>query len=208
VLITTHRYIGKLVYDYLKDHLKIELNRRALKYGCMKPDLPFSGIPFSHYKANSFADICEMINGLSITGETLRDKKRLAAFSLRLGIVLHYIADFFCEAHNFHAYDQVFKHLFYEKMLSAKFEQIKPADLKIMLNRFNHNTNAPASSKTTLRQYISERHFEYLNMERNFDTDLAFSLSMCVNVAAAIITSTTDSPPRLIPEAAAAAGVA
>jgi len=196
VFVTTHRRIGKLVHSYLKNHLKIELDPRALKYGCMKPDLPFSKIHFPHYKVDSFQDICEMINQLSISRDTFQNKKSLSVFSQNLGIILHYIADFFCEAHNFHLYDKIPKHLYYENILSSKFERIKVSDLKIMLKKFkNNNISAP---KTTLKQYINDRHFEYLNMDRNFDTDLQFSLSMCINVAYSIINASAGSS-NLIP---------
>jgi len=185
LFITTHRCIGKLVYNYFRDNLNIHLNQRAFKYGCMKPDLPLNKIRFPHYKTDSFQDICIMINRLNFSPDIYANRKQLAVFSENLGIILHYIADFFCEAHNFESYNNMSYHLQYERVLSYKFEKLKTADLKHMLGRFKNNYMAEPQS--SLRQYINDRHFEYLNTARAMDTDLQYSLSMCINVAYSII---------------------
>ncbi len=73
MFITTHRRIGKLIYNYLKDYHHIKLDQRAFKYGCIKPDLPLNKIQLPHYKADSFMAICEMINKLSPVSDTFQD---------------------------------------------------------------------------------------------------------------------------------------
>jgi hypothetical protein len=157
----------------------------------MKPDLPLNKIRLPHYKTDSFQDICKMINILSIADHSLGDKKKLFIFSLNLGIILHYIADFFCEAHNFQPYNHLSKHLNYERILSRRFENIKTSDLKNMVKRFKNPYIA--APKTTLGQYINDRHFEYLNTERSYDTDLQYSLIMCINVAYGILSASSAS---------------
>lgn len=186
LFVYTHRRIGKLIYHYLYDNFDIQLDEKAFTYGCMKPDLPLNRITLKHYKQDSLDSVCEMIRNLKLTSQTLKDESQLKDFSLNLGVIIHFIADFFCVAHNNEAFKELKMHLKYERSLAKKFKKASADDLGIFINLFK---NKQLSSLVKVKDYLCESHLEYLNNPSGENTDLKFSLAICFNIALGVFQS-------------------
>ena len=61
----THRIISEHVYDNVKNTLGVNLNKRSLIYGSIKPDMAYNLVKLEHFKPQSFDFICDEINKLS-----------------------------------------------------------------------------------------------------------------------------------------------
>lgn len=113
----SHFIIAKALYKSFSKNLNIELDLNSFRYGCIKPDFTPSLMRISHYKDKSFEKICSRITSLenNTFPETKEDMKK---FSMELGIVAHYLTDYFCYPHNNKKYDFKPIHFMYENRLA------------------------------------------------------------------------------------------
>ncbi|MEA4847792.1 MAG: zinc dependent phospholipase C family protein [Clostridiaceae bacterium] len=182
----SHSLIGKIVFSAISEHTEVKLVEHLLKYGCIKPDLTPRLRAIPHFKDKSFDFITYMIE--EMRSRSLPESKRqLEMLSINLGVIMHYIADYFCYAHNNEYYNSLLPHFIYESGLAMAFAS---ADLEKIRN------DAVASvkqkhivTKKWLREYIEKRHREYVNCKRSMETDISYSVEACVTVAYVIIAS-------------------
>ena len=164
----THFILAKNLYEYFEKR-KLKLSKFWLIIGSLKPD--FISDDINHYKDKSISIFYKKYNKLTKTSP----EKKIKEFARELGELFHYIADFFCFAHN----DQKMKnnyslHFKYEWQLN-KFAyktdkaykiKINPADLEIL--------------KFTLPEIIEYRHKNYLQRKQNFKKDLSSSFKTSI----------------------------
>ena len=89
----THKIISEHVYDNIKNTFNVDLNKRSLIYGSIKPDIAYSLVKLDHFKPQSFDFICDEINKLSNYDFEL-NKEFIKFLSRRIGVVTHFISDF------------------------------------------------------------------------------------------------------------------
>jgi len=109
--IMSHRYLAKKIHYYIKEKYGLDLRLDLLQYGSIKPDVHWHYIKISHYYDEGYVYCLEEI------GQLLKDSKYqdIKKFSQKLGIVLHFIADFHTFAHNEKDLQKnMSKHLLYE----------------------------------------------------------------------------------------------
>lgn len=113
MLTATHIRIGNYIYHRLKNEYGLYLSKKSLIYGSVKPDFMKNKVP--HYIDKSINYIEKEIE---ILLSQSMDKKE---FSRRLGMIIHYISDYFCRAHNTSYYkNNIIAHLKYERRLSKE----------------------------------------------------------------------------------------
>lgn len=123
MLTGTHIKIANYIYNIFKQQYGICLNKKNLIYGSIKPDFAKNKVP--HYIDQSIDYIDDEIEAL-IKDFNIISKK---VFSRRLGMIMHYISDYFCRAHNTNYYRKnLMAHLKYEKRLA---KTMKMKDIKI-----------------------------------------------------------------------------
>lgn len=168
----THRIISNHVYDNIKDVFNINLNKRSLIYGSIKPDIAYSLVKLDHFKPQSFDFICNEINKLSDYNFE-SNKESIKFFSRRIGIVTHFISDFFCVPHNDRAtYENNFMdHIKYEHRLHQLFRSF---DSKISVSKsfFNISNNNPNSIKALIDTF----HLQYTKRSESLMNDLYNSI--------------------------------
>ena len=102
--IDIHHKIGKSVYSELKE-LGFTTNEKLFLLGNIFPDLIQSYIWCRHEYQHSREYVSRKLNML---------KKRPRLFSFHLGVLTHYICDYFCYPHNV-CYDRgLVQHILYE----------------------------------------------------------------------------------------------
>jgi len=104
----------------------------------------------------------------------------------KMGMLTHYISDYFCQAHNNDArYQKLLPHLLYESRLdmesyTLKLEQISRKGLE-SYNDYLYPHNL------FLKDYIYDRHFAYLAEKPSISKDLQFAAQTSTNIIAAIL---------------------
>jgi len=179
----THAIIASVIYeDVLKDH-NIKLNKNNLIYGSIKPDI-YSGLPkLKHFKPQSFTTICGEISNLS--GGVVEDNRAaVASVSKKIGIVTHYVADYFCAPHNDRLTykHHIIDHIKYENSLHQVFEETILGQKKIMPTSW-----LDFSRPEQVMNYLDELHKFYEDNSESFHNDLIGSLQATRSVASMIV---------------------
>ena len=95
----THALYAKHVAEHIFLVYGVKLKRYSLIYGAIKPDASTIFAKYPHYINLSLDNLCETVDDLIETIEG-RNELETRAFARELGVVLHYIADYFCRVHN------------------------------------------------------------------------------------------------------------
>jgi hypothetical protein len=115
VIVDTHILISQILYKYLLKQLDFKLNRLAFAYGNIKPDFINKDIKCSH-------TLDESLNSVKkYSEELMRGNISVEEFSKSLGVICHFLCDYFCIYHR-EGNDKkgVFEHLGYELKLHIK----------------------------------------------------------------------------------------
>ncbi|KDR96028.1 Zinc dependent phospholipase C [Peptoclostridium litorale DSM 5388] len=176
MLAQTHKIIGSHLHDNIEKKTGIKLNRNLLIYGSIKPDIWPTLAVKKHYKDKSFGFVIDEIESLMALG--LHDNPiSINRFSVKLGIITHFLSDFFCLPHHDRDYfhDKLKEHLTYEKRLHDSFKAF--SGLK--------NVNMPymdGISRQNIIKFIEELHLEYKDNPAGYINDVRGS----INVSSAI----------------------
>lgn len=111
----SHIYFADIVGDLLEQN-GVNLNRRILKYGSVFPDVYLPMRLEKHYYEvvkRNYYDILD--NLLKKTDYFNEDNGFSVGSSLNIGILMHYLCDFFTYPHTHHYSDTFKQHIHYEK---------------------------------------------------------------------------------------------
>lgn len=167
--IQTHYYMAKQIHSYIKGKYSLDLRLDLLQYGSIKPDIHWSYKDIEHYYQEGYSYWLEEVEQL-VEDPKYQDIKE---FSQKLGIVLHFTADFFTFAHNNEEMKKnMVKHLIYELKLHRVFinNTCRPDDFHL-----NYSGNAYSLIKSLRQNYIAE--------EPSFEKDVRY-----IYIACALIT--------------------
>lgn len=183
----SHIVIATHLYESIKKNFNVELDKKNLVYGSIKPDIPLHLAGLKHFKPQSFNHICNEIYQLSQL--TLADnKEHIKLFSKKIGIVTHYVADYFCVPHNDRkTYKSHFlNHLQYENNLH-KFYQSYQKNTNITSTDFNIDNRTSYS----IQSLLDTLHSIYSLKEESFVNDFESSMEATNLVASYIVYHTT-----------------
>lgn len=184
LLMQTHSLIGHAVALVIQEKLNITLNKEAFQYGSIKPDFYPNLMLIPHYKESSSKVIYKRIQDLQ--NKVLPTApKALKEYSLELGVINHFMADYFCGAHNQEKKSSLPNHLMYELDLAKGFSN---SNLKeITLSIINNTKKTPLELKAGIIDYINKKHLEYLNRPTDTLKDILYSLELCIVVSSEIL---------------------
>jgi len=179
----SHILIGKLLYVYMKSEYGICLDRKSFVRGNYLPDFSIGLVTSPHYIKYKLKFVEREIAALSerhfMSADIGKENSR------RLGIICHYIADFFCFAHSERFCESMAAHVDYERRLH-RFLMVKQSVLSGI--RFlpdpRHGAN-PASISAALGEY----HADYMRASRSMGNDVVFSLQVCIDTIVSLILS-------------------
>lgn len=167
----THKMVADIVYAHIERELGVKLNHKAFRYGSIAPDIRLSMRVIKHTRKGSFELVKKLGNDLILL-ETPVSKTEMKLFSYKLGIIIHFLCDYFCTPHNDARYKNLIKHLRYENKLR-----------KLAYN--SKNWNLPAVNQAVLdcmwkgsnfENIINEKSHEYRNSNASYYTDLEYAL--------------------------------
>lgn len=184
MLIQTHKQFAAYFLDELQRNLNIKLNRNSFVFGNIEPDLPFVLPTVKHYKKDNYAFILSLIDDVfeyQYNGKAFS----LARLSEKLGIINHYLCDYFCRPHFDREYysAHLMEHINYEKKLH-----------RYLIKEFSFKRNLPSVSPMILSlegisDFIEEQLFHYANQEMGFQADIEFALNSVSAINSTILTN-------------------
>lgn len=165
------KYLTK--QEQLKDLSRHQL---AFMMGSVLPDCLPSFLTKRHRMEETFFVVEKEIQRLQ------QHNKVDFYFCLHLGVVLHYLADYFTYPHNQTFHGNFVKHCLWEK------EQWKD------LTRYLKNSVMPVSAAPSgdLRQYLLKKHDEYLKREVSLANDGKYVIEVTYRFAVALLQVTED----------------
>lgn len=176
MLIPTHRVISQILLTEIKRYSGVELEEKYFIYGNVLPDIAPKYIITKHFINESIDFLIYRIDSL-LNNNNITPRK----FAVELGIITHYLCDYYCVPHNDRAYfkGKVNEHMLYEKKLHTKFKQ------GYDLSGFKQNINP--YSKEPVREFIYFMLDKYILDEKSFEKDIMYSLYVASKVSLYII---------------------
>lgn len=165
----THITIANIVHKYLINKLNFKLDWPSFAYGNIQPDLDKSFIDCEHNLEDSLETINHNADELINSNVTVKE------FSLGLGIICHFICDYFCLYHTYE-YQKVnlATHVAYEGALHANFLQ---KQLKGGLNiRFK------CKPEHSVELMVLKLRKKYNSEPKGINTDINFSVIAAVSI--------------------------
>ncbi|MFB0920692.1 MAG: zinc dependent phospholipase C family protein [Oscillospiraceae bacterium] len=186
----SHIMIGELIYEYIKKEHGIHLEKESFIRGNVIPDFSYYAIAHPHFMKLSLGYVQAEIESLS---NTYVESALIGSnYSLRLGIICHYYADFFCFAHSSGYKQVVVNHLKYEHLLYKYFQDNFDSIAQMKL-AFSGNIGRNADE---INEKMKSLHAEYTNTEPSYSEDLNYALLACAET----ILSLTYCSSKLISE--------
>ena len=159
----------------MKRNTVFTVDRAAFLFGNILPDAsPRMKRPV-HRIENWIERVNELIDDLE-AGEYGSYRR----FSLKLGIVCHFVSDFFCLAHNDPYYRRQIAHFMYETKQAKEFFSLRRECDSIDPSSF-------APSGINIAHYLSYRHSDFFNQEISFEKELLGSVEVCATICGAMI---------------------
>lgn len=185
---STHIKIAKRVLQLLESELNIKLDKRSFIWGNIKPDVSPLIVMALHSKHTAMDFVkSETANLLKMKNNSGNIFSR--EFSTRLGVIAHYLSDFFCYAHLASYRENMFKHCIYEHRLAKYYKHFADLVFKEASGKyriFNYNFKM-------IFRYIDRLHEEFTGMGNYepFQSDMEFALrvsaSFCISFASLYI---------------------
>lgn len=174
----THLFISKVLYQHLKEIT--ELDQLAFAYGNIKPDLP-SHKRNHHTLENCLPIVCSKSDLLQTETVSVRH------FSVTLGVICHYLCDFFCYYHlNEEIHNKKLDHFLYELRQHRELYRIRYKQrYKILSESIYYNQN--------ISSIIFELRKEYLSQPMNMKRDIDYAISIAVRACEVIISRMKNS---------------
>ncbi len=179
----THLRMSIKLKRLVASTFQVKIDTVAFMLGSIKPDIShrFSNVP--HKKKDADKYIYRRIRNILDT-DLYKRKKSPVEFSEDLGIIMHYITDFFCFAHSERFKGGIIKHLLYEfKMMFSKSYSKK-------IRSFDTGLKASMNA-VDICKYIDNLHERYTydsNGEQQC-TDMEYAFSACKFLCFSIVSS-------------------
>lgn len=199
----THALYAKHVAEHIFLVYGVKLKRYSLIYGAIKPDASTIFAKYPHYINLSLDNLCETVDDLIETIEG-RNELETRAFARELGVVLHYIADYFCRVHNDVngiKHPKNFRHIWYEQGLHRA---IKKYELEALREEVTNDLDYDIKKidMISFKDYIIYKHNRYMketgkmymkdNNKKRKKTDIVYSYKMELLISSYIVKKILD----------------
>lgn len=180
MLMNSHFLIAKSLLNNIDNNKLFFINEKHFIYGNLKPDAVPQYVFQKHYLNESFDTIAQKINYLcSLTIDSLSKYFSVSKFSQELGVICHFLCDFFCVPHSerWEFKHSMKKHMSYEKELSIV---AKKSNLSIYKGDIITNN--------AFKDFFDSLYTEYKS-KLDYENDLFFSSYACNSVINYILDS-------------------
>lgn len=165
--IKTHILIANKIHDHLDSNYDNILNKRHFVFGNIKPDLFRKFKNKKHNMRDSLDFVLNEIKRYDYDSHNIDNQ------SVHIGMINHYLSDFFCSKHYFEEdKTRLIKHIRYEKKLH---KVIKKLDFKKLLE--TSYTKLINDISGSFKDIIKALEYEYLKQPPSIENDILFALS-------------------------------
>ncbi|WAW14000.1 zinc dependent phospholipase C family protein [Peptostreptococcus equinus] len=172
MMMKSHIIISKSLLENTDKNKKFFLDEKNFIYGNIKPDIVSKYKLKKHYMFESYDMVVEKIKFLSsLDLDTLEKYYTKATFSQEIGVICHFLTDFFCVAHSLRwEFKHSMKiHVQYESNLTKVAE-----NYSIINDRIQYLDNFDDFFQKLYNEYRSNGNYE--------ENDLKYSTYMCNTV--------------------------
>ncbi len=181
----THILIANKIYSGLEPMKKSIIKKKNFIYGNVKPDMISKYKLKKHYRKESYDIIVNKIEDLAKINDLndIQNKKFFCNFSQELGVICHFICDFFCVPHDeserWEFKHSMVRHIAYEKKLN-------------LISRnyfFKKNIKINLDYSRNIRDFLDEVYIDYKNNKylNSYERDLDYSYNICIIIISSII---------------------
>lgn len=165
----THKLISKIVYKHLLDRLNLKLNEPIFINGSILPNFDKNYIDREH----TLEDSLQLINYNA--EELIKSEVSIKEFSLALGIICHFISDYFCLYHTREYWEKDPKdHNDYEAELHAKLLEL--------LSRGRLNLRCKCRREKSVELMVLKLRKKYNLEPKELSTDINYSIVAAVSI--------------------------
>ncbi|MDO4711968.1 MAG: zinc dependent phospholipase C family protein [Peptostreptococcaceae bacterium] len=187
MFVQSHKIMADHIYHYVEEHSGLSLNLLRFRAGNMSPDLPLYHSHLKHYKHQNFEYILDMVQKLS-ESKPLSNVGALKNYSYKLGVICHYLCDYFCYPHHNRRYfhDKLGEHLKYERDLHKVIKKFRRSD-HLPQYYFNEILAQNPDRQFNVLEMIEEFHRDYMSERPSFYTDSTYAISVTSIIASIIV---------------------
>lgn len=168
MIINTHILMANRIYNNLLPHTEISmLDKKSFLFGNIKPDLSSLVSYRSHRIKDSLDFVLDEANRLIYPKDMELDE-----FSTQVGVIAHYLADFFCRPHyRREEFNGFLDHMRYEFMLHSILKTMDSCNL-LTSERLDINSLI----KENLQVQVECLDSEYRKLNPNIQNDVIYAM--------------------------------
>lgn len=171
--------MGRYLSTYFTETFGIKMHRRTFVMWNVLPDLAPSLLKLSHFKKDIYDLVMERAAYLEAHADELSPKE----FSKQMGILCHFMADFFCYAHAEYFSGSKVGHLKYEILM--QFFGYRRRDMLHAVNFLSQA--AELDLGMALYERINLLHEQYASLAPSYGVDFVYSITACVEIMLAML---------------------
>lgn len=179
----SHIYLSLVFKKAVENKLHVKLHTFHFIKGNLKPDFSLLLVKVPHYKIpTSEIVIKEMDKLIQHTANNCTTCTR--EFAERLGVITHYLSDFFCYAHSTRFTGSLLDHYIYEKNLSRYRKTMKGKLMESIGNTPYTEYNLDYQSMCS---HLDRLHEKYCMKKPSYARDLIFTLRAGIPLAISLV---------------------
>lgn len=165
----THLMLSCSVRKVIRENMGVKLNLFGFMLGNILPDINFSFMSKPHYMEESFHHVQQWIGELKDQSEN-KNSYHSFTFAKDLGVINHYISDFFCFAHAFKDQISMRDHFIYETVMISKFKK--------GIRKFNRDfkNRLVSLSPEDIVSWVENKNAVYKEQQASTANDLGFAI--------------------------------
>lgn len=175
MITNTHIIFSRILYENCLKSLNFKLNKHRFMYGNIKPDIFCNHLKDNHTLDGSIELVAEYSKRL------MECKFDISRFSVDLGVICHYVCDYFCIYHtNKYAGRNIFQHISYERKLHNNLlDMLKEQKIEV-------KSNSSLYEKDIVK-FIYCMQEKYFNEKESVAKDITYALKTANTVTQAIV---------------------
>lgn len=179
----SHIFISKLVYNEINKVFPIHINKTLFRAGNILADYSPLVWTHPHYYTVSSEYVFENIDLVCSLDREDNPVNADMLLSFRLGIVCHYITDFFCRAHIGSGIGKKREHLQYEDFLDNYRNSIKDRleETEWLMDFKGFD------SSDELKAHLKEKVEEYRSLPASPERDITMAIENCIKTMVSVI---------------------
>lgn len=193
----THLGISLRLKGAIERTLQVKLSTIGFIWGNIKPDLTSKHKKIPHFKKDADLFFRSEVKRI-LESRIYEQEKCPQLFSRQLGVITHYLSDFFCHAHSVRFQGGLIKHALYEIWLSLYFAKNSG---RCIHEREHIDRIYQSASSICNRIDKMQRRYLNANYKVQPSVDLSFLYQACLMLCSSVIaTCMVGAEPISIPQ--------